>query len=41
MAVERIFDEADVQELLEQNAMPPYGARNIALILGGVYWKRF
>lgn len=38
MPVERIFDEADVNELLEQNSAPPYGARNAALILGGVYW---
>ncbi len=38
MAVERIFDEADVSELLEQNSAPPFGARNAALILGGVYW---
>lgn len=38
MAVERIFDETDVQELLDQNSAPPYGARNVALILGGVYW---
>lgn len=38
MAVERIFDEADVSELLEQNAAPPLGARNAALIMGGVYW---
>jgi len=38
MPMERIFDEADVQELLEQNAIPPYGARNAALIMGGVYW---
>lgn len=38
MAVERIFDEADVSELLEQNAAPPLGFRNAALIMGGVYW---
>lgn len=38
MAAERIFDEADVQELIDQNAAPPLGARNAALILGGVYW---
>ncbi len=38
MAVERIFDDADVQELLNQNAAPPFGARNAALIMGGVYW---
>lgn len=38
MAVERIFDESDIQELLDQNSAPPFGARNAALILGGVYW---
>lgn len=38
MAVERIFDEADVQELIDKNATPPFGARNVALILGGVCW---
>lgn len=38
MAVKRIFDEVDVSELLEQNAAPPLGARNAALIMGGVYW---
>lgn len=38
MASERIFDEIDVQELLDQNSAPPFGARNVALILGGVYW---
>lgn len=38
MAVETIFDEEDVNELLMQNAAPPLGARNAALIMGGVYW---
>ena len=38
MPVERFFDEADVTELLEQNASPPWGHRNAALIMGGVYW---
>lgn len=38
MPVERIFDEEDVNELLAQNAAPPLGARNAALIMGGVYW---
>lgn len=38
MAVERIFDEADINELLEQNAAPPYGPRNAALIVGASYW---
>lgn len=38
MAVERIFDDADVSELLMQNAAPPLGFRNAALIMGGIYW---
>lgn len=38
MPIEYIFDEADIQELINQNAKPPFGARNAALILGGVYW---
>jgi len=38
MAVERIFDEADLNQLIEQNAAHPYGRRNAALIFGGVYW---
>ena len=27
-----------MQELIEQNALPPFGARNAVLILGGAYW---
>lgn len=38
MAVERVFDEKDVQELIDQNSAPPFGARNATLVLGGVYW---
>ena len=38
IAVERIFDEADICYLLHQNAAPPFGNRNAALIMGGVYW---
>lgn len=38
MAVERIFDEVDIQELLEQNALPPHGPRNAGLIVGGCFW---
>lgn len=38
MAVERIFDEADISHLIEQNSAPPYGIRNAALIVAGVYW---
>ena len=38
MPVEHIFDEVDIAELLEQNALPPYGHRNAVLILGGVCW---
>ncbi len=38
MPVERLLDEKDIVELLEQNSAPPYGPRNAALILGGVCW---
>lgn len=38
MAVERIFNESDIDRLLQKNAASPYGRRNAALILGGVYW---
>lgn len=38
MALERVFDVEDVNLLLEQNASPPFGSRNAALIIGGVYW---
>lgn len=38
MPLERIFDERDISELLEQNSAPPYGARNAALIAGCSCW---
>lgn len=38
MPKERIFDEHDVQVLLDNNSAPPLGRRNAALIMGGVYW---
>lgn len=38
MPVERLLDQKDIVELLEQNAAPPYGPRNASLILGGVCW---
>lgn len=38
MPVERLLDEKDIAELIEQNVMPPFGARNAVLILGGVCW---
>jgi len=38
MAVERLFDMQDIQELLNKNAAAPYGKRNLALIIGGTYW---
>ena len=38
MPLERIFDEEDVSELLEQNSAPPLGSRNAALIISGVCW---
>ena len=38
MPVERLLDERDITEILEQNSAPPTGPRNAALILGGVCW---
>jgi len=38
MPNERLFDEHDVQTLLDNNSAPPMGRRNAALIMGGVYW---
>lgn len=38
MATERLFTEPDIQELVDKNAAPPYGRRNVALIMGAVYW---
>jgi len=38
MATERLFTESDIQQLLNNNAAPPYGRRNAALIMGAVYW---
>lgn len=38
MPIERLFSEADVQQLIDLNAQPPYGKRNAALIVGAVYW---
>jgi integrase len=38
MAVNKIFNEADINELLEKNALGFLGVRNAALIMGGVCW---
>jgi len=38
MATERLFTESDIQQLLDTNAAPPFGYRNVALIMGAVYW---
>ena len=38
MATERLFTESDIQHLLDNNAAPPFGRRNAALIMGAVYW---
>lgn len=38
MATERLFTENDIQQLLDNNAAPPFGRRNAALIMGAVYW---
>lgn len=38
MSVNCIFDESDIQELINKNSSSTFGARNAALIMGGVYW---
>lgn len=38
MATERLFTEDDIQDLLDNNAAPPMGKRNAALIMGASYW---
>lgn len=38
MAIARLFTESDIQELLDNNAAPPMGKRNTALIMGASYW---
>jgi len=38
MATERLFNDSDIQHLLDNNAAPPFGRRNAALIMGAVYW---
>lgn len=38
MATERLFTEDDIQDLLDNNAAPPFGERNVALIMAAVYW---
>lgn len=38
MATERLFTESDIQQLLDNNAAPPFGRRNAALVMGAVYW---
>jgi len=38
MATERLFTEDDLQQILNNNAAPPMGKRNTALIMGASYW---
>ena len=38
MPIERLFDESDVQRLIDMNSAPPFGKRNAALIMGSLYW---
>ncbi|GBO88633.1 site-specific integrase [Marinobacter salsuginis] len=38
MPIERLFNEGDVQRLIDMNAAPPFGKRNSALIMGALYW---
>lgn len=38
MPIERLFNESDVQRLIDMNAAAPFGKRNAALIMGALYW---
>ncbi|MGX1201012.1 site-specific integrase [Marinobacter sp. MBR-105] len=38
MPIERLFNESDVQRLIDMNSAPPFGKRNAALIMGALYW---
>lgn len=38
MPIERLFNESDVQRLIDMNAAPPHGNKNAALIIACVYW---
>ncbi|WP_018403829.1 site-specific integrase [Marinobacter gelidimuriae] len=38
MPIERIFNDADAQRLLDMNSALPCGGRNSALIMGALYW---
>jgi integrase len=38
MPIERMFNESDVQRLIDMNAIPPFGRRNRCLIIAAVYW---
>lgn len=38
MPIEKLFNESDVQRLIDMNALPPHGKRNSSLIIAAVYW---
>jgi integrase len=38
MPIAKIFDDSDLQELINNNAVPRFKERNKALILGASYW---
>ncbi|MEY8199112.1 MAG: site-specific integrase [Colwellia sp.] len=38
MPIEILFDETDIQRIINLNAAPPTGIRNAALIIGASYW---
>lgn len=38
MPIERLFNESDVQRLIDMNAVPPFARRNSCLIIAAVYW---
>ncbi len=38
MPIERLFNELDIQSLIDMNGASPHGKRNAALIMGAAYW---
>jgi len=38
MPIERLFNERDVQRLIDMNAAPPFGKRDSAVIMAALYW---
>ncbi len=38
MPIEHLFNDGDVQRLIDINAEPPFVKRNSAFIMGALYW---